>query len=69
MLPPDAPLPERADQFRRRFAALEAEVGKVIVGQPEVVRGVLTGLFVGGHVHGLPAPGPLRQLALVVRPQ
>ena len=41
---------ERAAQFRERFAALEAEIGKVIVGQPEIVRGVLTCLFVGGHV-------------------
>src|SRR4051794_11104588 len=59
MLPPDAPLPARADLFRRRFAALEAEIGKVIVGQPEVVRGVLTGLFVGGHIllEGVPGLG------------
>ncbi len=59
MLPPDAPLPERAELFRRRFAALEAEIGRVIVGQPEVVRGVLTCLFVGGHVllEGVPGLG------------
>ena len=59
MLPPDAPLPERADLFRKRFAALEAEIGKVIVGQPDVVRGVLTCLFVGGHVllEGVPGLG------------
>src|SRR5581483_10147848 len=56
---PDAPLPARAEQFRIRFAALEAEIGKVIVGQPEVVRGVLTALFVGGHVllEGVPGLG------------
>src|SRR6187401_1171956 len=62
MLPmhaPDAPLPERAAEFRTRFAALEAEVGKVIVGQPETVRGVLTCLFVGGHclLEGVPGLG------------
>src|SRR4051794_30129408 len=59
MLPPDAPLPARAEQFRTRFAALEAEIGKVIVGQPDVVRGVLTALFVGGHVllEGVPGLG------------
>ena len=52
-------MPERAAQFRQRFAALEAEIGKVIVGQPEVVRGVLTGLFVGGHIllEGVPGLG------------
>ena len=55
----DAPLPERAAQFRARFAALEAEIGKVIVGQPDVVRNVLTCLFVGGHVllEGVPGLG------------
>ena len=55
----DAPMPERAARFRERFAALEAEIGKVIVGQPEIVRGVLTCLFVGGHVllEGVPGLG------------
>ncbi|OWK34536.1 AAA family ATPase [Fimbriiglobus ruber] len=56
---PTAPMPERAAHFRQRFAALEAEIGKVIVGQPEIVRGVLTCLFVGGHVllEGVPGLG------------
>jgi MoxR-like ATPase len=56
---PDAPLPERAAEFRTRFAALEAEVGKVIVGQRDTVRGVLTCLFAGGHVllEGVPGLG------------
>lgn len=52
-------MPERAAQFRQRFAALESEIGKVIVGQPEIIRGVLTCLFVGGHVllEGVPGLG------------
>jgi MoxR-like ATPase len=52
-------MPERAAQFRQRFAALEAEIGKVIVGQPDIVRGVLTCLFVGGHalLEGVPGLG------------
>ena len=56
---PEAPMAERAAKFRQRFAALEAEIGKVIVGQPETVRGVLTCLFVGGHVllEGVPGLG------------
>jgi MoxR-like ATPase len=56
---PTAPMPERAAQFRSRFRDLEAEIGKVIVGQPETVRGVLTCLFVGGHVllEGVPGLG------------
>ncbi|HVK19056.1 MAG TPA: AAA family ATPase, partial [Fimbriiglobus sp.] len=59
MTPPTAPMPERAAQFRQRFAALEAEIGKVIVGQPDIVRGVLTCLFVGGHalLEGVPGLG------------
>ncbi len=56
---PDAPLPERAAQFRTRFADLETEIGKVIVGQRDTVRGVLTCLFSGGHVllEGVPGLG------------
>ncbi len=52
-------MPERAAQFRDRFTRLEQEIGKVIVGQPETVRGVLTCLFVGGHVllEGVPGLG------------
>src|SRR5215204_7593583 len=55
----DAPLPARAAEFRDRFAQLEAEIGKVIVGQRDTVRGVLTCLFVGGHalLEGVPGLG------------
>ncbi len=66
-----APMAERAAQFRQRFAALETEIGKVIVGQPEIVRGVLTSLFVGGNVllEGVPGLGKtllIRTLAQVL---
>ncbi len=59
MIAATAPMPERAAEFRKRFAVLEAEIGKVIVGQPEIVRGVLTCLFVGGHtlLEGVPGLG------------
>jgi len=59
MIAATAPMPERAAEFRKRFAALEAEIGKVIVGQPEIVRSVLTCLFVGGHtlLEGVPGLG------------
>ena len=65
------PLPERAALFRQQFAALEAEIGKVIVGQPDVVRGVLSCLFVGGNVllEGVPGLGKtllVRTLAQVL---
>jgi MoxR-like ATPase len=38
---------------------IEAEVGRVIIGQPEVVRGVLTCLLAGGHalLEGIPGLG------------
>jgi MoxR-like ATPase len=50
---------ERAAQFREAYARVRSEVGKVIVGHPDVVDGVLTCLFVGGHVllEGVPGLG------------
>jgi len=54
-----APMAERAARFRERFTELEREIGQVIVGQTDVVRGVLTSLFVGGNVllEGVPGLG------------
>jgi MoxR-like ATPase len=45
--------------FRATAAAIEAEVGKVIVGQAEVVRHVLICLVAGGHalLEGVPGLG------------
>src|SRR5919198_4520274 len=62
---------EQAKQFRERFARVQAEIGKVIVGQPDIVQGVLTCLFVGGHVllEGVPGLGKtllVRTLAQVM---
>src|SRR5688572_31393290 len=50
---------DQARQFRERFAKVQSEIGKVIVGQTDVVQGVLTCLFVGGHVllEGVPGLG------------
>src|SRR4051794_6656487 len=50
---------QRAEQFRVAFRRLEKEIGKVIVGHTEVVQGVLTCLFVGGHalLEGVPGLG------------
>ena len=66
-----APLAQRAEQFRQDFARLELEIGKIIVGQPEIVRGVLACVFVGGHVllEGVPGLGKtllVRTLASVL---
>jgi MoxR-like ATPase len=54
-----APMAERAAQFRAAYARVRAEIGKVIVGHQDVVDGVLTCLFVGGHVllEGVPGLG------------
>lgn len=62
---------EQAQQFRERFKQVESEIGKVIVGQPDVVRGVLTCLFCNGHVllEGVPGLGKtllVRTLASVL---
>ncbi len=52
-------LPEQAEAFRRRYAALHSQIGRVIVGHDEIVQGVLTCLFVGGHclLEGVPGLG------------
>src|SRR5450432_3786772 len=47
------------DAFRRDYQAVHAEIGKVIVGHKEIIDGVLTCLFVGGHalLEGVPGLG------------
>ncbi|MBN1303099.1 MAG: MoxR family ATPase [Anaerolineales bacterium] len=47
------------EQFRETASRIEAEVGKVIVGQARVVRRVLTSILAGGHVllEGVPGLG------------
>lgn len=49
----------RADEFRTAYGKVKAEIGKVIVGHDEIVHGVLTCLFVGGHalLEGVPGLG------------
>ena len=59
----NAPMQERAEQFRQAFGRVRSEVGKVIVGHPDVVDGVLTCMFVGGHalLEGVPGLGKTPQ--------
>jgi ABC-type uncharacterized transport system fused permease/ATPase subunit len=47
------------DDFRETFDRLRAELGKVIIGQREVIEEILTALFAGGHVliEGVPGTG------------
>jgi MoxR-like ATPase len=50
---------QRAEEFAQRYNALRDEIGRVIVGHDEIVHGVLTCLFVGGHclLEGVPGLG------------
>src|SRR5437870_7148832 len=54
-----ASMQERAHQFRQAYAKVQSEIGKVIVGHTDIVHGVLTCLFVGGHalLEGVPGLG------------
>src|SRR5688572_25398898 len=47
------------DGFRRDYRAVQAEIAKAIVGHNDIVDGVLTCLFVGGHalLEGVPGLG------------
>ncbi len=49
----------RAAEFVDRYSAVREQIGRVIVGHEEVVQGVLTCLFVGGHclLEGVPGLG------------
>src|SRR5688500_19633476 len=74
----EAPVPGVAPQIhamcgavRADYRAVQAEIGKSIVGHHEIVDGVLTCLFVGGHalLEGVPGLGKtalIRALASVL---
>jgi MoxR-like ATPase len=48
-----------AEAFRRDYTAVREQVGRAIVGQADIIDGVLTCLFVGGHalLEGVPGLG------------
>jgi MoxR-like ATPase len=50
---------QRAEDFRKAYTQVQNEIGKVIVGHTDIVHGVLTCLFVGGHalLEGVPGLG------------
>ena len=61
----------RAEEFKQRYTAIQEQIGRVIVGHEEIVHGVLTCLFVGGHclLEGVPGLGKtllVRTLAQVL---
>jgi MoxR-like ATPase len=54
-----ASMQQRANDFRQAYSRVQKEIGKVIVGHTDIVHGVLTCLFVGGHalLEGVPGLG------------
>ena len=69
-----ASMQQRANDFRQAYNRLKKEIGKVIVGHNDIVDGVLTCLFVGGHalLEGVPGLGKtllVRTLAQVLNLQ
>jgi MoxR-like ATPase len=57
-------LTEDVTKFQGRFAALKAEVGKVLVGQDEMLHRLLLGLLAGGHVLLEGVPGLAKTLVI-----
>jgi len=55
----DSQVLKQAEQFKKAYAAVRQQMTKVIVGQDDVVDGVLTCLFAGGHalLEGVPGLG------------
>src|SRR2546429_917118 len=55
----DPQVQQLTEQFRRDYRAVKAEIAKAIVGHDEIMDGVLTCLFVGGHalLEGVPGLG------------
>lgn len=58
----NARVEERVVRFKTDYVRLRDEIGKVIVGQPDIIEGVIIGLVVGGHVllEGVPGLGKTR---------
>src|SRR3954451_6878339 len=55
----DPQVHQMCEEFRRDYRAVQAEIAKAIVGHEDIVDGVLTCLFVGGHalLEGVPGLG------------
>jgi len=54
-----ASIEKQAEEFAARYKAVREQLGRVIVGHDDIVHGVLTCLFVGGHclLEGVPGLG------------
>ena len=57
-------LTEDVTRFQARFATLKAEVGKVLVGQDDMLHRLLIGLLAGGHVLLEGVPGLAKTLVV-----
>lgn len=55
----DSQMTEQTDRFRQAYTALRQQIAQVIVGQDQIIDGVLTCLFTGGHalLEGVPGLG------------
>ena len=53
---------EALEALNKKHQALLAEVGKVMVGQEQVIREVTTAIFAGGHVLLVGVPGLAKTL-------
>ena len=71
MTTPASPAESEVELFKTTFLRIREELGKMIVGQQEIIDGVLTAFFAGGHVllEGVPGLGKtmlVRTLAEVI---
>jgi MoxR-like ATPase len=50
---------QQAEEFRQRYTSVKEQIGRVIVGHDDIVHGVLTCMFIGGHclLEGVPGLG------------
>ena len=55
----DPAIQKATEEFRSKFAAVKDAIGQAIVGHDEIIQGVLTCLFTGGHalLEGVPGLG------------
>src|SRR3954452_54037 len=55
----DPQVHQLCENFRHDYRTIQAEIAKAIVGHEEIIDGVLTSLFVGGHalLEGVPGLG------------
>src|SRR6476646_10551491 len=61
---------KRAAQFSERYQSVYKQLGRVIVGHSDIVHGVLTCLFVGGHclLEGVPGLGKTLLVRTLAQP-